>query len=182
MKGVVQLWSDAMSRFATEQEVYDDLGKILASAAADESLSARLKETDAVVQYRVSEPTATLTLDARKKSSATVELGETKLEPEIVFALEADVAHDLLNGKLNLTSALASGAIATKGPVTKVLRLLPVTLELSEATDAEPAAPAVADVIPEADAESSTDEPSDSSEEPAAEPETAEPAAEPSPE
>lgn len=124
-----------MSRFATEQEVYDDLGKILASAAADEGLSARLKETDAVVQYRVSEPAATLTLDARKQSGATVELGETKLEPEIVFALEADVAHDLLNGELNLTSALASGAIATKGPVTKVLKLLPVTLQLNEAEE-----------------------------------------------
>src|SRR6476469_9999619 len=108
-----------MSRFATEQEVYDDLGKLLASAAADEGLSARLTQTDAVVQYRVSEPTATLTLDARKKSCTNGEFGETKLEPEIVFALEADVAHDLLNGELNLTSALASGAIATKGPVTK---------------------------------------------------------------
>ena len=130
-----------MSRFATEQEVYDDLGKILASAAADEGLSARLKETDAVVQYRVSEPNATLTLDARKKSGTKVELGETKLEPDIVFALEADVAHELLNGELNLTSALSSGAIATKGPVTKVLKLLPVTLSLSEAPAVETPAP-----------------------------------------
>lgn len=147
----------AMSRFATEQEVYDDLGKILVSAAADEGLSARLKETDAVVQYRVSEPTATLTLDARKRSGTKVELGETKLEPDIVFALEADVAHDLLNGELNLTAALSSGAIATKGPVTKVLKLLPVTTSLGAApaveqeadaepepaADAEPEAPAI---------------------------------------
>jgi hypothetical protein len=132
-----------MSRFATEQEVYDDLGKILASAAADKGLSERLKETDAVVQYRVSEPTATMTLDARKKSETKVELGETKLEPEIVFALDGDTAHELLSGEINLTAALASGAIATKGPVTKVLRLLPVTTQLSRApeVEAEPAAP-----------------------------------------
>src|SRR3954447_7257003 len=122
-----------MSRFSTEQEVYDDLGKILSSAAADEVLSTRLKETDAVVQYRVSEPVATMTVDTRQKSGVAVELGETELEPEIVFALDADVAHELFNGELNLTSALASGAIATKGPVTKVLRLLPVTLELGKA-------------------------------------------------
>jgi putative sterol carrier protein len=126
-----------MSRFSTEQEVYDDLGKILASAAADEGLSERLKETDAVVQYRVSEPTATLTLDARKKSVTKVELGETKLEPEIVFALDGDTAHDLLSGEINLTAALASGAIATKGPVTKVLKLLPVTTQLSDAPAVE---------------------------------------------
>jgi hypothetical protein len=98
----------------------------------------------------VSEPTATLTLDARKKSGAKVELGETELEPDIVFALEADTAHELLNGELNLTTALASGAIATKGPVTKVLKLLPVTLELSKAPAAE--APAAEPEAPEAEA------------------------------
>ena len=129
-----------MSRFATEQEVYEDLGKLLTSAAADEGLSTRLKETDAVVQYRVTDPVATLTVDARKRSGTKVELGETKLEPEIVFSLAADTAHDLLNGELNLTAALASGDIATKGPVTKVLKLLPVTISLSGAPREAPAA------------------------------------------
>jgi putative sterol carrier protein len=141
-----------MSRFSTDQEVYDDLGKILTSAAADEGLSTRLKETDAVVQYRVTDPEATLTLDARKKSGTKVELGETKLEPEIVFSLAADTAHQLLNGELNLTAALASGEIATKGPVTKVLRLLPVTTSLGGAPEAPSSEAPAESKEPEADA------------------------------
>lgn len=174
-----------MSRYATEQEVFDDLGKLLTEAAADEKVSLRLKEADAVVQYRVTDPDATLTLDARKKSGAVVELGETKLEPEIVLSLAADTAADLLKGDLNLTAALASGAIATKGPVTKVLRLLPVMITLGDTPEAqaepeaEPESSAESELAaePEASAESES-EPSESGPEPA----DAEPEPEPAPE
>ncbi|HWI21171.1 MAG TPA: SCP2 sterol-binding domain-containing protein [Baekduia sp.] len=138
-----------MARFASEQEVYDDLGRLLANAAADGDTSARLKQVDAVVQYRIKDPVATITLDARAKLEATVDLGETNLEPEIVFSLDADTARELLYGELNLTAALAAGDIATKGPVTKVLKYLPVNL--SGAPDAAAATETPAPEEPSAD-------------------------------
>ena len=55
-----------------------------------------------------------------------VDLGPSDLDPEVVMALEADTAHRFWLGKVNVTVALARGQIKAKGPVAKILRLVPI--------------------------------------------------------
>ncbi len=55
-----------------------------------------------------------------------VDFGETTMEPEIVMTMEADTAHRFWLGKVNVTMALAKGQMKAKGPVAKILKLVPL--------------------------------------------------------
>ena len=57
----------------------------------------------------------------------SLNLGSTDLQPEIVMVMEADTAHKFWLGKVNVTMALARGQMKAKGPVAKVLKLVPLT-------------------------------------------------------
>ena len=55
-----------------------------------------------------------------------VDFGESDMEPEVTMSMEADTAHRFWLGKVNVTVALARGQITAKGPVAKVLKLVPL--------------------------------------------------------
>ena len=115
-----------MTYFATEEEVYEHLGKLFQELITDPELVAAFTQTDTIVQYRYREPAATITVKIKAGEDPQVDLGESKLVPEVVMAMEADVAHRFWLGRVNVTVALARGEIKAKGPVAKILRLVPL--------------------------------------------------------
>src|SRR6187551_3291257 len=88
-----------MGLFSDADELYAHLGRLFAEAAADEELAAEERKVD---------------------------LGDTTLRPEVVLAMDADVAHGLWLGTVNITVALARGHIVAQGPVAKVLKVVPL--------------------------------------------------------
>ena len=55
-----------------------------------------------------------------------VECGPTDMEPEVVMTMDADTAHRFWLGHVNVTVALARGQIKARGPVAKILKLVPL--------------------------------------------------------
>ena len=51
--------------------------------------------------------------------------GECDLKPDVVMTMKADVAHAFWHGKVNLMAALSKKDIVAKGPIPKILKLLP---------------------------------------------------------
>jgi putative sterol carrier protein len=171
-----------MPQYASEQELYEGLGAVLSAAATDAVLSLQLKGADAVVQHRLRDPQATVTLDARASKQPRVDLGETKLEPDVVLSMSGDTAHELWNGRLNVTLALAGGDIAAKGPVGKLLKHVALVEPLSKRYEELLSGAAVPEVAQEAPAEPVVEavedvpaEPVDVAEEPVAQAAASEP-------
>ena len=115
-----------MGYFATADDVYAHVGKLFQEIVADPELGPEFQKADTVVQYAYREPEATITVKMRSGQDLQVDLGETQLEPEVVMAMDADVAHRFFLGQVNVTIALARGEIKAKGPVAKILKLVPV--------------------------------------------------------
>ena len=115
-----------MAYFKDEQDLYSCLGQLLVDLVADAELAAAFKEANAVVQFECVDPEARITLKLIEGEDARVDLGPTELEPEVVLSMEADVAHRFWLGKLNPTMALARGQIKTRGPMGKMLKLVPL--------------------------------------------------------
>jgi hypothetical protein len=113
-----------VARFASEEEVYASLGRTLAGLVDDPELGPHLQRANTVVQYRLTAPEATLTLDLRQSGDPRVVLGPCELEPEVVLVMQAEVAEGVLSGTVNLPVALARGQVCAHGPVAKVLRLV----------------------------------------------------------
>jgi hypothetical protein len=115
-----------MPYFKDAEDVYANLGRLFEDVLADEELGARFHATDTVVQYRMRRPDSQLTLRTLENDDLRVDFGVTELRPEVVLAMDADTAHRLWLGKVNVTVALARGQISARGPVAKILQLVPL--------------------------------------------------------
>ena len=119
-----------MPYFEDDRAVYGHIGYLLRAATADEALSARLRDADAVVQYDVRRPDARITAALRSEGDLRVDLGRTELRPDVVLTMDGDTAHAYWQGQVNLSVALAKGQIKAFGPVAAILRLVPLSQAL----------------------------------------------------
>ena len=115
-----------MAYFKDEQEVYDHIGKLFQDLVADDELAPKFQRANTVVQYQYRNPESQITVKMMEGEDGQVDLGPTQLEPEVVMSMEADTAHRFWLGKVNVTVALARGQMKAKGPVAKILKLVPL--------------------------------------------------------
>jgi putative sterol carrier protein len=115
-----------MPVFKDDQEVYQYIGKLFVDLADDPELSPKFRRADTIVQYRYSNPDSVITVKMKEGQDGQVDFGETTMDPEIVMTMEADTAHKFWLGKVNVTMALAKGQMKAKGPVAKILKLVPL--------------------------------------------------------
>jgi hypothetical protein len=115
-----------VGHFKDESDVYAFIGRLFQELAVDPELAPKFKRADTTVQYRMSDPECQITVDLRPDRDIRVDLGPSDLDPEVVMTLSADTAHGFWLGKVNITSALARGTVKARGPVAKILRLVPL--------------------------------------------------------
>jgi putative sterol carrier protein len=113
--------------FKDSQEVYDTIGKLFQDIANDEELAPKFRKADTIVQYAYTEPDSVITVRLQEGQPGDVDFGETEMEPEVVMSMKADTAHRFWLGNVNVTMAIARGEIKPKGPVAKILKLVPLT-------------------------------------------------------
>jgi hypothetical protein len=116
-----------LTYFKDDQEVYETIGKLFVQLAEDEELGPKWQAAGTIVQYRFTEPDSQITIRLREGEPEDVDLGPTEMEPELIMEMKADVAHRFWLGKVNVTMAIARGDIQPRGPVAKLLKLVPLT-------------------------------------------------------
>ena len=115
-----------MAYFKDADEVYRFIGRLFQDVADDEELSSKFRNANTIVQYQYSEPESAITVKLLEGEDSEVDCGQTDMEPEVVMTMDADTAHRFWLGQVNVTVALARGQIRAKGPVAKILRLVPL--------------------------------------------------------
>ncbi|HEX2104937.1 MAG TPA: SCP2 sterol-binding domain-containing protein [Solirubrobacteraceae bacterium] len=116
-----------MAYFKDADDVYGTLGRFLRELAADPELAPALKRADTTFQLRLRQPDSLVTVSApRDDQPATVDLGNTAMQPEVVLQMDADTAHRFWLGDVNVAVALARGDVRARGPVAKILKIVPL--------------------------------------------------------
>ncbi len=115
-----------MGYFKDADEVYQFIGKLFQDLAVDEELAPKFRRANTIVQYQYRNPDSQITVKLIEGEEGQVDLGDTDMEPEVVMSMEADTAHKFWLGKVNVTVALARGQMKAKGPVAKILKLVPL--------------------------------------------------------
>lgn len=115
-----------MAYFKDAQEVYDCIGKLFLGLVEDDELMPKFQKANTIVQYEFRNPDSAITVKMLEGQDGHVDLGATTLEPEVVMSMDADTAHRFWLGKVNVTVALARGQMKAKGPVAKILKLVPL--------------------------------------------------------
>jgi putative sterol carrier protein len=112
--------------FKDADEVYQYIGKLFEDLTTDEELSPKFRKANTTVQYQYRNPESQITVRMTEDEEPKVDCGSTDMEPEVVMSMEADTAHKFWLGKVNVTVALARGQMKAKGPVAKILKLVPL--------------------------------------------------------
>ncbi len=115
-----------MPHFKDDQEVYRYIGKLFEDLSDDEDLAPKFRKANTIVQYQYRNPESQITVRMIEGEEGDVDCGETSMDPEVVMTMDADTAHKFWLGKVNVTVALARGQMKAKGPVAKILKLVPL--------------------------------------------------------
>ena len=115
-----------MAYFKDADEVYATIGKLFENLADDEELAPKFRKANTIVQYQYRDPESRITVKLIEGEDGQVDCGDTTLEPEVVMTMDADTAHRFWLGQVNVTVALARGQMKAKGPVAKILKLVPL--------------------------------------------------------
>jgi putative sterol carrier protein len=115
-----------MPYFKDADEVYAFIGKLFEDLTVDPELSPKFRKANTIVQYSYRNPESVITVRMKEDEEPKVDLGETDMDPEVVMTMEADTAHRFWLGNVNVTVALARGQMKAKGPVNKILKLVPL--------------------------------------------------------
>ena len=104
-------------------------------AKKDPQVGPKIAKSGIVIQFRYSEPEAQTTINAKEKPTqpgafCDVFHGKSDLKPDVVMTMKADIAHAFWLGKVNLMAALAKKDIVAKGPIAKVIKLVPAITPL----------------------------------------------------
>jgi hypothetical protein len=117
-----------MGVFTDESEVYTYLGGIFELATKKDGLSDKLAGSGVVLRIHYTDPDATITVDMPNKEVETG--GSSTKEPNVELFMTADTGNKFWLGKVNLSVAMARGTVRAKGPVPKLLKLIPTAKEL----------------------------------------------------
>ena len=120
-----------MAVFKDYKDLYSCMGRLYDDSKRDSRIAPKIKDSNLVIQFRYDEPHATVTINAAApptQEGAYFDVlwgDDTGLNPDVEMSMKADVAHQFWHGKINLVAALAKGQIKAKGPIPKILKLLP---------------------------------------------------------
>ena len=79
------------------------------------------------MRYEFHDPDSQVTVRLQPDQPGDVDFGDSDMEPDVVMSMAADTAHKFWLGQVNVTVAMARGQIKAKGPVAKILKLVPLT-------------------------------------------------------
>jgi len=113
--------------FKDADEVYATLGRLFEDVSNDDELAPKFRRANTIVRYEYTEPDSVITVRLQEGEPGDVDLGDSEMEPEVTMTMAADTAHRFWLGQVNVTVALARGEIKAKGPVAKILKLVPLT-------------------------------------------------------
>jgi hypothetical protein len=119
-----------MGVFRDSDHFYECVGELMDRAKVDVNVGPKIAKAGIIIQFQYSDPEAMTTVNAKGKPTqpgAFVDIthGDSSLKPDVVMTMKADIAHAFWHGKVNLLSALAKKDIVAKGPIPKILKLLP---------------------------------------------------------
>jgi putative sterol carrier protein len=117
-----------MAVFKDAADVDAHIGEIFRQAAADPELAPRFAESGVVLKLHYTDPTCSMTADLA--NSRVYFDDDSAPAPNVEMFMKADVAHRFWLGKVNIAAALAKGEMRAKGPIPKILKLVPMAKTL----------------------------------------------------
>lgn len=100
------------------------LGGFFKLMAETPVIADKLLASNLIVRFRYSDPDVVIVVDC-SSDSVDVRPGDRETKEIVDMSMSADIAHKFWFGKVNLMAALTRKQMIAKGPIPKILKLLP---------------------------------------------------------
>ena len=114
-----------MSYFQEPKEVEHFIGGIFTECVEDPELGPKFALTGVIMKLNFTDPDVSIVVDFVEGKVFTDASGAPT--PNIEMFMTSDVGHEYWLGKVNVSVALAKGTMRAKGPVPKILKIVPLT-------------------------------------------------------
>ncbi|MGC9325673.1 MAG: SCP2 sterol-binding domain-containing protein [Desulfomonilia bacterium] len=118
-----------MAVFPNTEKMYEVLGELFNTLMKDEVVLQKYLDSNIIIKFDIFDPEGYIWLT----NDGRVICGPADLKPTILMTLSGDSCHKFWLKELTLPIALAKGHIKAKGPMPKVLKLLPLLKPAYEA-------------------------------------------------
>jgi hypothetical protein len=113
-----------MPVFENTQKMYEVLGSLFETLLKDASAGPKFVESEIVIKFEISDPAGSIWLVPDE--GGKVICGAESRKPTIEMTLSGDTCHKFWLQQIAMPVALAKGLIKAKGPMPKVIKLLPL--------------------------------------------------------
>ena len=113
-----------MSVFDNSEKFEEVLGGFFKLIAATPQVADKLLASKLIIRFIYSDPDLTLVVDC-SGDAVDIRVNDNETKAIVEMSMKADIAHKFWFGKVNLTMALTRRQMIAKGPVPKILKLLP---------------------------------------------------------
>ncbi len=113
-----------MAVFANTDKMYEVLGSLFEALLKDPTAGPKFIESEIVIKFDISDPAGQIWLSSENGGKITC--GQASLKPTIEMTLSGDTCHKFWLQEIAMPVALAKGLIKAKGPMPKVIKLLPL--------------------------------------------------------
>ena len=117
-----------MGYFKDAEELDTYIGGVFRDAGEHPESGPKLKAANIVMRVLFIAPDCEVTIAFR--DDYQVITGPSDLKPDITLLMRGDTADQFWRGDYNLAVGLAKGQVKAKGPVNKILKLVPLTKPL----------------------------------------------------
>lgn len=116
---------DDMPIFKDSDDLKKRLGGFFGILIKDKEIGAKLKESKLIIKFNYRKPELSITADC-SKPEIELSFNDIATKPEVEMFMDADIAHKFWLGDVNLVMAIARRQMVVKGPIPRILKLLPV--------------------------------------------------------
>lgn len=115
-----------MAVFESKEKMQTVLGGLFENLMKDPVMGPKFVKTNIIIRFNITEPNGKLWLTPGDGDTGNVLWGDLDMQPTVEMTLSGDTCHKFWLKHISMPVALAKGLIKAKGPMPKVLKLLPL--------------------------------------------------------
>jgi len=113
-----------MGLFESSEKFEEVLAGFFRRVGETPDVAEKLLASRLVIRFSYTDPDVVIVVDC-SGDKIDVRTGDTETKAQVNMSMSADIAHKFWFGKVNLMAALTRKQMVAKGPIPKILKLLP---------------------------------------------------------
>ncbi len=113
-----------MGYFQSSDQLKEVLGGFFKVLFENSEVGPKLKAAKLKIKFNYTDPDLSIAADTGT-DPVEVHFNDDQFPAEVQMNMKADIAHKFWHGKVNLIAALTRREMVAKGPIPKILKLLP---------------------------------------------------------